>query len=140
MTRYIFSNKIHATDSNNPAGVKENIPPIPCEKLLTPEAVVEKYPQLLKLSKLTILALRLAREAYFGTWIMNCCTVRGVGDLPALPHTQLLNMKKFLHSFAILRYAASHVEFETLWKGCLESIGQGCKAIRKNVKEQKIIL
>ena len=54
-------------------------PPIPYNELITSKAVLQKYPKLMKLSKISTLAVRLAKEAYFGVKVMAGCTVRGIG-------------------------------------------------------------
>ena len=122
--------------------MKENKipPPIPYQELINPQAVVQKYPKLLKLSKISTLAVRLAKESYFGGTVMAGCTVRGVGDLPALPKTELDKLKTYLQTLTLPRFVSSRVEFENLWKSCVESINQSCKSIRKATKEGKISL
>ena len=122
--------------STSPA--KENKPPpIPYAELINPQTVVEKYPKLLKQSRISTLAVRLAKESYFGGKVMASCTVRGVGDLPGLPKTELDQMKAFLQKLTLPRFVSSRVEFENLWRSCIESINQSCKAIRKALKEGK---
>ena len=58
------------------------------------------------------------------------CTVRGTGSLHALPPNDLANMKDFLKKVAMPRIVSSTIEFENLWKSCIESVGQACKDYR----------
>ena len=110
---------------------KENVlPEIDYGSLISPEQVVEKYPRLLKTSKIPTLAVKLAREAYFGPSIMMKCTVRGTSGLPALPEKQLTNLKQFLYKLSVPRFVSSKVEFENVWKSSIESVGQACKNYR----------
>lgn len=111
---------------------KENdpLPSIDYEEMLSPHVVVDKYPKLLQASKLPTLAVRLAKQAYFGKQIMKRCTVRGTGKLHALLPNELANMKEFLKKLEMPSITSSFVEFENLWKNCTESIGQACKDYR----------
>ena len=107
------------------------LPQINKESLLKPEDVVEKYSQFLTFSKIPTLAVRLAKESYFGKSIMARCTVRGAGKFHALPEKELKDMKFFLMKICVPRYTSSHTEFEVLWKNCTEAIGQACKSMRR---------
>ena len=98
--------------------------------LLKPEEVVEKYPKLLTPSKIPTLAVRLSKEAYFGKEIMGLCTVRGTGIYHALPEKDLADLKKFLHGQCYPRFTATRMEFENIWRACVESVGQACKSLR----------
>lgn len=122
----------------SPAKENKAPPPIPYAEMINPQTVVQKYPQLLKQSKISTLAVRLAKESYFGGKVMASCTVRGVGDLPALPKTELDKLKTFLQKLTVPRFVSSRVEYENLWKLCVESINQSCKSIRKAIKEGKL--
>ena len=62
---------------------------------------------------------------------MSYCTFRGVGSLPALPETKVDEMKAFLLKLALPHFVNSRVEFEDIWKWCVESIGQSCKSLCK---------
>ena len=90
------------------------------------------------MSKILTLAVRLAKESYFVCKVMASCTVRGVGDQPALPKTELDKLKSFLQKLTVPRFVSSRIEFENLWKSCVESINQSCKAIRTAIREGKI--
>lgn len=115
-------------------------PPIPYNELVSPQKTVDKYPNLLKKSKLTTLAIKLAKESYFGKSVMCSCTVRGVGELPGLPKSQLESLKNFLQKLSLPRHVATRIEFEQVWKGCIESIGQACKTMRLNIKAGKKVV
>ena len=110
---------------------KENhpLPPINKEKLIDPEEVTDKYPYFLKRSKLPRLAVKLARESYFGEDIMARCNVRGLGDCYALPLPVLGELTKFISNLAYPRFVDTRASFEVLWKSCIISIGQACKTL-----------
>lgn len=111
---------------------KENtpLPEIDYMKLIDPQDVVDKNPNLLTKTKLPTLAVRLAKEAYFGPDIMIHCTVRGVGSFHALPRAELDKLKMFLYKLALPRFIDRRIDFEEVWKLCINSIGQACKNYR----------
>ena len=106
------------------------LPAINRSALIKPEEVVEKYPKLLTPSKIPTLAVRLSKEAYFGKQIMGLCTVRGTGIYHALPEKELADLKMFLHGQCHPRFMATRMEFENIWRACVESVGQACKSLR----------
>ena len=112
-------------------GNKVSPPPIDRTKLTTPEDVVEKNSNLLNKCKISTIAVRLAKEAYFGKEYMSYCTFRGIGRFPGLPEGDIKRMKAFLKSICIPRIVGSTVDFEAIYKSCAESIGQSCKTLRK---------
>lgn len=121
--------------SNKPAinlACKENnpLPEIDYASLISPQEVVEKHPKLLKASKIPTLAVKLAREAYFGPSVMKHCTVRGTSGLHALPEKGLCDLKLFLKKLSLPRFVSNNIDFESIWKSCIESIGQACKNYR----------
>ena len=120
-----FLKKLVADKEENP------LPTIDRSALLTPEEVVEKYPKLLTPSKIPTLAVRLSKEAYFGKEIMALCTVRGTGTYHALPDKELAQLKTFLYEQCHPRFTSTRVEFENMWRACIESVGQSCKGLRK---------
>ena len=61
---------------------------------------------------------------------MKQCTVRGISGWDALPEKQLANMKQFLLKLALSRFVSNKLDFEMLWKSCIESVGQACKSYR----------
>ena len=78
--------------------MKENtaLPPIDRSSLISPQAVVDKYPKMLKESKIPTLSIRLAQEAFFGKEVMSYCTFRGIGSYHALPEAEVMKLKEFL--------------------------------------------
>ena len=58
-------------------------------QLLPPDTVLSKYPSMTTISKLGRLAVKLARESFFGPEIMEKCTVFGCTDKPPLPRDKL---------------------------------------------------
>ena len=111
---------------------KENhpLPNIDRSKLVDPQDVIDKNFKLLNKAKLPTLAVRLAKEAFFGPEIMIKCTVRGVGSHHALPKTELSKLKNLLCDLALPRLVDRRVEFEEIWKNCVNAIGQACKQYR----------
>jgi len=96
--------------------------------LLPPYVVVQKYPKLQNMSKMPTLAVKLAKESFFGNKKMMECTVQGCREFSALPKEKVAELKKFLeHLFAD---KCTKPEFEGVWKYCLNSIGQACKSLR----------
>ena len=115
---------------------KENdpLPPINYKELSMPDDVVNRYSYLCCKSKIKSLAIKLAREAYFGPSIMEKCTIKGIGSHHALPKKELNNMKLYLKNLCVPKIVSTIIEFEVVWKNCLESVGQSCKALRsKNI-------
>ena len=104
--------------------VKGKIP----QHFASPYTVTAKYPQLTTLSKISTLAVKLARECYFGKDLMKSCTVRGTREHDGLPADKLEDMKSFLQ---YLFPKCSQPEFERAWKNCVDAIGQCCNALRK---------
>ena len=113
--------------------MKENtpLPQIDKGSLITPQAVVDKYPNLLKESKIPKLSIRLAKEAYFGKEVMSFCTFKGVGSNHALPDAEVKDLKEFLKRLTLPGIVSTRQDFEIVWKNCIESIGQSCKTLRK---------
>ena len=99
-------------------------------KLITPEAVLDMFRSLRVESKIGMLAVKLAKQAYFGENVLVHCTVSGCRGLPALPLHELNELKQFLFN-QFPRYWNSPEEFEGLWERVGESIGQCCKGLRK---------
>ena len=110
------------------------LPTINDAELIDPHQVIAKYPKLLSVTKVPTLAVKLAKESFFGKEIMACCTVRGTGQYHALPETKLKQLKEFLLKLCVPRNIPTTLEFEVVWKGCTEAIGQACKSQRKLLK------
>ena len=116
--------------SNSSNGKVCELPPIDKSNLLLPDQVVEKYPKLLKVHKLTRLTVKLAQEGYFGKEVMKCCTVMGTGEYHALPPKELKQLKDHILHLSVPRFFTDRAHFEPTWKACIESIGQSCKGLR----------
>ena len=67
------------------------------ETLSAADDDIAHYPNL-KGSKLPTLAVKLAKEAFFGERIMKQCTPLGGRELPGLPTAELSKLKEALHS------------------------------------------
>ena len=98
-------------------------------KLETVEKVIEKYPRLRAECKAGTLAWKVAKEAIFGPEVMKECTPVGSRDKPGLPTKELSELKKVMFT-QYPQYWKNPVEFEPVWKRCLESVQQGCKRMR----------
>ena len=103
------------------------------KKLVPPETVIENNRSLMCPSKVSTLALKLAKESFFGEEIMARCTVAGSRDRPALPTAEKNQLKALVQSF-FPQYWRTPQEFEPIWNGCVNSIGQGCKRLRSTGK------
>ena len=79
-------------------------------------------------SRILKLAVKLAKESYFGKRLMRECTGKGTREQLALPADKLELLKEFLRS--LFSKMPSH-EFEGIWRQCIDSIGQACKSLRK---------
>ena len=99
------------------------------DKLKTVESVIKKYPKLKDECKAGRLACKLAQEALFGEEVMKECTPIGNRDLPALPQKELRELKKVMF-MQYPQYWKTAVEFEPVWKKCLEAVQQLCKRLR----------
>jgi len=73
-------------------------------------------------SRILKLAVKLAKESYFGKRLMRECTGKGTREQLALPADKLELLKEFLRSF--FSKMPSH---EFLWRQCIDSIGPVCK-------------
>ena len=103
------------------------------KKLLPPKTVIRNNPSLMCPSKVPTLALKLAKESFFGEEVMGRCTFAGSRDLPALPSAEKQHLKHLLLSLFPQYWRTPH-EFEPVWTACINSIGQGCNHIRRSGK------
>ena len=62
---------------------------------------------------------------------MSYCTYRGVGSFPALAGREVKELKAFLRTLCIPQIVTSSVEFEEMYKECVEAVGQACKDLRR---------
>ena len=99
-------------------------------ELKSPEEIFSKYSNLKTDSKMGALAVKLAREAYFGDAVLIQCTPRGWQDIPALPHTELNQLKAKLFE-AFPAFWSSPECFEKRWVIAQDAISQCCKRLRR---------
>ena len=84
------------------------------QELKTAQEVLQKYPDLQIESKIGVLAVKLARQAFFGDNLMKCTpryTPRGWQKMPALPQAEL-NMPKVTLFQQFPRFWSCPEEFE----------------------------
>ena len=106
--------------------------------LRSPEFVLEKYSHLKGRAKAGLLAVKLAKEAYFAEEVMIRCTVSGKRQLPGLPLTELNQLKqKMFEQFP--EFWNNAAEYEDVWAACVTSLNQSCKHVR-TVAQQKGLL
>jgi hypothetical protein len=102
----------------------------PSQSLTDPELVIQYYPKLLNIEKISRLAVKLAREAYFGSELMRASTVYGCRNIPGLPKHKVDDLKKFLCLiFPDLRQNPTILEDK--WKQCVHAINHACASLRK---------
>ena len=97
------------------------------------EVVLSRYTKLRTESKIGTLAVKLAKESFFGERILVQCTVSGFRELPALPPSPLGKLKETLIA-QFPQYWKNTSGFEPLWSQCIASINQCCKGLRKKAK------
>ena len=95
--------------------------------LITSMDVVQKYPNYRMESKMTSLAVKLAREAFFGDEILRRCTPRGWTNLP---HDVLTTLKEELYHLYPSYWTRPEC-FKKCWAQVQDAIGQTCKCLRK---------
>ena len=94
------------------------------------EEVIARYHKLRGESKAGTLACKLAQEAIFGKDVMKQCTPAGSRELPGLPVKELVELKKIMFQ-QFPQYRRSPVEFEPIWRKCIDAVQQSCKRLRK---------
>lgn len=92
-------------------------------------AVIEQNHKLTTTSKVSTLAVRISRDAVFGEKVMKQCTALGGRDLPGLPREELYEIKKSLFDLFPM-FWKNKEDFESVWAGCIDAIGQACKRLR----------
>lgn len=109
------------------------------DNLVPPHVTIDKYPKLQVESKVSQLAIKLAKESFFGDSVLLQCTVAGQGKLSALPNAPLNDLKRAI--FKLLpKYHQHPMSFEKTWKDCSEAIGQCCKRLRLDHQKRKAIV
>ena len=76
------------------------------------------------------MAVKLAREAYFGEQIMLKCTVYGSTNLESLPIEKVLQLKCNI-LLLLPEYACNPHMFEPIWRKCVDAINHACCKLRK---------
>ena len=101
------------------------------EQLKSAPEVLQKYSYLRTECKSGALIVKLAREAIFGDLVLKRCTPRGWKDLPALPQTELNQLKASLYG-QFPRFWSCPEQFERLWSTAQEALAQACKHLRRS--------
>lgn len=78
------------------------------------------------------LAVKLARECFFGEDVLAKCTVYGARDKPALPSAELAQLKQAMFNL-FPQFWQSPIQFEPVWNACVISINQCNKGLRSKV-------
>ena len=102
-------------------------------QLASIEEVVASNPNLTTLSRAGKLACKLAREAVFGEEVMRRCTPLGNKERPGLPLHEMNVLKRAMRE--IFSYVLNAMEFERMWKRCMEAVQQACKRLRSKTNE-----
>ena len=114
--------------------VNHSLPSTSINKLALLKSVVDVLNasrNLLIPGKASTLAVKLAREAFFGEEVLLKCTVAGGRGFYALPVDELRDMKAVIwQQFSTMPQS----KFKAVWKDCLEAIGQACKRARDKSK------
>ena len=108
-------------------------------KLVAASYTLDRFPKLQTESKVSNLAVKLARSSFFGEDVLAQCTLMGFGKYPALPTAELNDLKQTIFSL-FPKYWSNPIEFETIWKDCGEAIGQVCKRLRTVVEKNSILI
>ena len=101
------------------------------EQLKSAPEVLQKYSSLRTECKSGALTVKLAREAIFGDSVLKRCTSRGWKDLPALPQTELNQLKAILYG-QFPRFWCCPEQFERLWPTAQEVLAQAYKHLRRS--------
>ena len=83
------------------------------------------------------LAVKLAKESFFGDSILIQCTGNGRREQPPLPPYTLAKLKQYLVSNFVDTQRCIKPEFERRWSKCPKAIGQACKNLRTAGKRQE---
>lgn len=90
--------------------------------------VLEKNKKLKIVSKVSTLALKLARESFFSPTVMAQSTPSGGRNVACLPPEELYQLKTVVFQL-FLRFWRAPQDYELLWDDCMTSIEQGCKRL-----------
>ena len=108
-------------------------------KLVAASYTIDQFPKLQTESRVSNLAVKLARCSFFGEDVLAQCTLMGFGKYPALPTAELNDLKQTIFSL-FPKYWSNPIEFETIWKDCGEAIGQVCKRLHTVVERNSILI
>ena len=96
--------------------------------LKTLEEVLQLHPALQSEEKMTLLAIKLAREVL--GMRSRQCTPKGWKDCPALPQKELNDLKKSIFN-TFPRFWSQPQHFEKAWVKIQEALAQACKRLRR---------
>lgn len=124
----------HSLDAPEPFPIKftgKSLPSSEIDKmsLHATKTTLHKFSKLHCESKIGTLAVKLARISIFGDRVLMKCTVMGERELPGLPATELMDLKRILFRL-FPKLWGNRYEFEPLWKICVDALGQACKRLR----------
>ena len=89
--------------------------------LLPVDVVLKKYPKLKGASRAGELAVKLAMEAFSGEQVLTKCTVKGCRNLPALPPSELQQLKQVVFS-QVPQFWSNPADFDhDVWASCIVS-------------------
>ena len=88
-----------------------------------------KYHYLAKETKLSSLAVKLARESFFGEAVMSESTVYGARDKKQLPSEKVLQLKETLLNLCP-QYKYHPHQFEPIWNKSCDAINHACAKLR----------
>ena len=91
--------------------------------LLPVETVVEKYKSPKTVGTAGTLAVKIARESYFGQEVLAHCTVYGHREQPGLSRAELFQLKQTMFNL-FPQYWGTPAQFETVWNTCITNINQ----------------
>jgi hypothetical protein len=98
--------------------------------LISIEDAKWSYRCMLTDSKMSTVAVKLAREVFFKDSVLERCSPRGVGKAPPLPHPVLNTLKMTLFEL-FPSYWSIPESFEQKWVLAQDAIAQHCKRLRK---------
>ncbi len=102
------------------------------DTLIPVNATLNKYQKLKKESTASKMAVKLAKESYFGEEVLRQCTVMGCRQYPGLPIKELNELKQTMFGLFPI-YWTNNIGFDTdIWSQCVTAIGQLCKRLRSD--------
>ena len=108
-----------------------HVPTINTSKLWTVQEVLTKHRRDINVCSAGRLCCKLARYAFFGEDVMRACTPLGMWGRPGLPSADMAKLKEsMINQFPI--YQRSPINFEGVWKKCINALQQCCNKLRHN--------